>query len=85
MAKEIERKFLVTDDSYRDMSARSVEVMQGYLSTRKEATVRVRIWGDCGYLTVKGAMREPYATSGSMPCLWPMPVRCLSGWPPEPL
>lgn len=55
MAKEIERKFLVTDDSYRDMSARSVEVMQGYLSTRKEATVRVRIWGDCGYLTVKGA------------------------------
>lgn len=54
MAKEIERKFLVVDDSYRDKAVSSIEVMQGYLSTRKEATVRVRLWGDRGYITVKG-------------------------------
>ena len=54
MVKEIERKYLVIDDSYRDMAIRRVGIMQGYLSTRKEATVRVRLCGDCGYITVKG-------------------------------
>lgn len=57
MAKEIERKYLVTDDSFISMATDSIEIMQGYLSTRKEATVRVRIAGDRGFLTVKGITR----------------------------
>ncbi|MCM1518545.1 MAG: CYTH domain-containing protein [Pseudoflavonifractor sp.] len=54
MAKEIERKFLVTDNSYRDMATEVRHIIQGYLSMRKEATVRVRIADNRGYLTVKG-------------------------------
>lgn len=54
MSKEIERKFLVKDDSYKSMAKESVRIIQGYLSTDKRATVRVRIWGDDAYITVKG-------------------------------
>lgn len=54
MAKEIERKFLVCDDSYREAASGAVEMSQAYLSTAIDATVRVRIAGDRGFLTVKG-------------------------------
>lgn len=57
MGKEVERKFLVRDDSYRRMAADSCRITQGYISRRKEGTVRVRIYGKRGYLTVKGANR----------------------------
>lgn len=52
MAKEIERKFLVTNQGWR--SGDATEYRQGYLSLDKERTVRVRIAGDVAYLTVKG-------------------------------
>jgi adenylate cyclase len=52
MAIEIERKFLVTGDDWRDSPA--VYYSQGYLSRAKERTVRVRIAGDQAFLTVKG-------------------------------
>lgn len=54
MAKEIERKFLVTDNSYRDMATSSTRIMQGYISRRREGTVRVRVRGERAYLTIKG-------------------------------
>ena len=57
MAKEIERKFLVKDDSYKVLALKSVHIMQGYLSTDKRATVRVRMWDDDAFLTVKGENR----------------------------
>ena len=53
MAKEIERKFLVVGDGWRAL-ADGVAYRQGYLSTVKERTVRVRTIGDTGYLTIKG-------------------------------
>lgn len=53
MGIEIERKFLVTGDSWRE-GARGVFYCQGYLSTSKERTVRVRVAGDRGFLTIKG-------------------------------
>ena len=57
MATEIERKFLVTDDSWRADVESSSRIMQGYLSDGRNATVRVRIKGDNAYLTIKGATR----------------------------
>lgn len=57
MAKEIERKFLVTDMSFVGMATECVEIVQGYLSRKIDATVRVRTYGDRGKLTVKGATR----------------------------
>lgn len=54
MALEIERKFLVKDNSYKELAKARVDMMQAYLSTIPEATVRVRVAGDCGFITVKG-------------------------------
>ena len=53
MAKEIERKFLVRGDAWRKL-AKGTAYRQGYLSTVKERTVRVRTIDDKGFLTVKG-------------------------------
>ena len=55
MAKEIERKFLVTDDSWREQVQRSVDMRQGYLFSSKESSVRARLCGDQAYLNIKSA------------------------------
>jgi CYTH domain-containing protein len=53
MAKEIERKFLVKEDeTWRSVSGKIYR--QGYLSTVKERTVRIRTIDDKAYLTIKG-------------------------------
>jgi adenylate cyclase len=53
VGQEIERKFLVTNDTWR-RNATGIHYRQGYLSTEPERTVRVRIAGDRGTLTIKG-------------------------------
>ena len=53
MGIEIERKFLVEGDRWRDLG-RGTAFRQGYLSTVKERTVRVRVVGDQGTFTIKG-------------------------------
>jgi CYTH domain-containing protein len=53
MGIEIERKFLVTSQEWREL-ADGIDYRQGYLSTVKERTVRVRTVGELGYITVKG-------------------------------
>ena len=57
MAKEIERKYLVTSTDYRDMASRVRHITQAYLSTDPRSTVRVRIIDGRGKLTVKGITR----------------------------
>jgi len=52
MGQEIERKFLVKDDSWR--SGTGTRIRQGYLSNQIEGTVRVRTKGKRGFLTIKG-------------------------------
>lgn len=51
--EEIERKFLVSG-TYKPLSFRHTHIMQGYISTEPERSVRVRIRGEKGYLTIKG-------------------------------
>ncbi|MBU6229406.1 MAG: CYTH domain-containing protein [Cyanobacteria bacterium REEB459] len=53
MAIEIERKFLVKDDSWRSGTP-GLLLRQGYLPTRNQVTVRVRVVGHQAYLTLKG-------------------------------
>lgn len=57
MAKEIERKFLTADSSYRAEAISRHEIAQGYLSVNPDATVRVRIKDDEAYITVKSRNR----------------------------
>lgn len=54
MAVEIERKFLVTDDRWRE-GATGERYCQGYLCISADATVRVRLAGAVGFITVKGS------------------------------
>ncbi|MBQ9501896.1 MAG: CYTH domain-containing protein [Lentisphaeria bacterium] len=55
MAWEIERKFLVKNDSWRSGVERTVKMIQGYIAGGAGIpTVRVRIAGDRGILTIKG-------------------------------
>jgi len=53
MAQEIERKFLVKGD-FNQYSPKATRITQGYLSSIPERTVRVRIKGDKGFITIKG-------------------------------
>ncbi len=55
MAREVERKFLVTGEEWR--KAEGIVLRQGYLSTRPECTVRVRIEGGKATLAIKGITR----------------------------
>lgn len=58
MPQEIERKFLVTSETYRASSYSNTRISQGYISTNPSATVRVRIRDDKGFLTIKGESSE---------------------------
>ena len=53
MAQEIERKFLVKGD-FKVSVTKETKITQGYLSSVPERTVRVRIKGDKGFITIKG-------------------------------
>jgi len=55
---EIERKFLVSSDAFKNDALRKNHIAQGYLNSAPERAVRVRIKGDTGYLTIKGKSNE---------------------------
>lgn len=54
MGVEIERKFLVIGDSWRENAEDCTRYVQGYLSREADRTVRVRLAGEKAYLTIKG-------------------------------
>jgi CYTH domain-containing protein len=51
---EIERKFLVTSKAFKTEAFRETRIIQGYLNSHKQRSVRVRLKGELGYLTIKG-------------------------------
>ena len=56
MPQEIERKYLVKGNKWRSLAA-GVFYCQGYIATVGKQTVRIRIIGDRGWLTIKGASK----------------------------
>ena len=62
MLQEIERKFKVKSDAYKEQAVRVRRITQGYLSSVPERTVRVRVKGDEGFITVKGAANDSGTT-----------------------
>ena len=54
MALEIERKFLVLDDSYKHEAFSSSHIRQGYICSERGRTVRIRIRDNEAFLTIKG-------------------------------
>ena len=83
MAKEIERKFLVIDKSYREMAVTGRSIVQAYLNRDPKATVRVRITDDKAFLTIKGkndgATRDEWEYPIPVSDARDMIARCASG------
>lgn len=59
---EIERKFLVTSDAFKEAAQAQTRIVQGFLNTHPERTVRVRVKDGKGFLAVKGASNESGTT-----------------------
>lgn len=55
MAVEIERKFLLRNDAWRRAAHTRTEIQQGYIAAGAGCAVRVRIAGEQGFVTIKGA------------------------------
>lgn len=66
MAQEIERKYLVKGTAWKALAAGTL-YRQGYLSSVKERTVRVRIAGEKGFLTIKGVNKGVTRTEFEYP------------------
>lgn len=84
MAKEIERKFLVKDDCFDQMTVCRYCIRQAYISDRPEATVRVRVLDDKAFLTLKGrnegAVRDEWEFEIPVEDAEDMAVRLAGGW-----
>lgn len=64
MGLEIEKKFLIKNDNWKEIVLEEKEISQGYLSASPNRTVRVRIMGKVGFLTIKskskGSVRSEF-------------------------
>lgn len=83
MPVEIERKFLVTGDGWREAAHEVVPMAQGYINDmaamdegRQKASVRVRIQGDEAYLNLKSRELGHTARSSTIPSRWKRRARC---------
>ncbi len=54
MGLEIERKYLLKNANWKQHIKKQTQIKQGYLNAEKERTVRVRVYGNQGFLTIKG-------------------------------
>ena len=75
MGQEIERKFLVKSDAFKQEASKETRITQGYLSSVPERTVRVRIKGKSGFLTVKGVGND----SGASRFEWEIEIPVKAG------
>lgn len=74
---EIERKFLVLNDDFKALASHKNLIAQGYLNSHPERTVRIRIKGESGFLTVKGKGNK----SGTTRFEWETEISLLEAKP----
>ncbi|MDT0643623.1 CYTH domain-containing protein [Zunongwangia sp. F363] len=55
---EIERKFLVVSEAFKNQAEKKEKIVQAYLNSHPERTVRVRTKGEKAYITIKGKSSE---------------------------
>ena len=64
MALEIERKYLLKKDTWKSEASSKTKIVQGYLNSNPDRTVRIRIRNEIGYLTIKsknkGSVRKEF-------------------------
>ncbi len=59
---EIERKYLVLSEEFKTEAFQKTKIVQGFLNTHKERTVRIRIKGEEAFITVKGISNKEGTT-----------------------
>lgn len=57
MGVEIERKFLVISDDFKN-KAKKIYIKQGFLNSDKKRVVRIRVKDNTGFITIKGKSNE---------------------------
>lgn len=62
MGIEIERKFLIVNEDFKELSFQKKYIKQGYLNSDKNRAVRIRITDDAAFLTIKGISNTSGAT-----------------------
>jgi len=62
MPLEIERKFLIKDDSWKNEASKGTEYSQGYVFSNEIKSVRIRTAGDKGYITIKSRCDDSHTT-----------------------
>ncbi|MCF6278818.1 MAG: CYTH domain-containing protein [Flavobacteriaceae bacterium] len=62
MLLEIERKFLVKNNSYKEESFKCLSINQGFLNSNRNRVVRVRVVDDKGFITIKGKSNKKGTT-----------------------
>ena len=67
---EIERKFLINNMGFKEMASSKNHITQGFLNTDPKRTVRIRIYGEEAYITVKGKGNA----SGTTRFEWERPI-----------
>jgi len=55
MSIEIERKFLIINDNWKTLASEQTEYTQGYFTTHKECSIRIRVAGDNANINIKSA------------------------------
>lgn len=64
MATEIERKYLILNDGWRDQADEGIQITQGYMGGNDKSSIRIRINGDSANLNIKsktlGMLRSEY-------------------------
>jgi CYTH domain-containing protein len=62
MSLEIERKFLVKNEDFKNEFYQKITIKQGYLNSDKSRTVRIRITNEAAFITIKGKSNETGTT-----------------------
>lgn len=62
MSVEIERKFLVKNDNFKQESYQKKNIKQGFLNSNKNRVVRIRIADETAFITVKGKSNKAGTT-----------------------
>ena len=67
MSIEIERKFLIINDNWKQLPSQKADYTQGYFTTNKKCSIRVRVTGDTASINIKSATLGIYRSEFDYP------------------
>ena len=71
MGTEIERKFLIINNNWKNLPSEQTDYTQGYFTTDKKCSIRIRVAGDVANINIKSATLGIYRSEYD----YPIPVK----------